>query len=116
MTRPLRLMTLHFSQIGFAEGFTFILGTSFKLRPEWLLRAPCDAALRQIVGAHLKCDFVSRQDADEVHAQLAGNVCQQAVPALDLHKEHRIGHGLYHDTFYFDDVFFGQASTPSLAV
>ena len=43
-------------------------------------------------------------------------MCQQAVPALDLHKEHRIGHGLYHDTFYFDDVFFGQASTPSLAV
>ena len=28
-TRPLRLMTLHFSQMGFTEGFTFMMLTSF---------------------------------------------------------------------------------------
>ena len=29
MTRPLRLITLHFSQIRFTDGFTFIAHTSF---------------------------------------------------------------------------------------
>lgn len=28
MTRPLRLMTLHLSQIGFTEALTFMLGVS----------------------------------------------------------------------------------------
>ena len=31
MTRPLRLMILHFSHIGFTEGLTFIVGSSNKI-------------------------------------------------------------------------------------
>ena len=31
ITRPLRLMTLHFSQIFFTEGLTFIKNTSFRV-------------------------------------------------------------------------------------
>ena len=31
ITRPLRLMILHFSHIGFTEGLTFIVGSSCKI-------------------------------------------------------------------------------------
>ena len=73
--------------------------------------------LRQIVGAHLQCDFVSGQDADEVHAQLSGNVGQQPVAALDLHQKHGVGHRLDNGALYFDDIFFVYSKPlPSLAL
>ena len=70
MTRPLRLMILHFSQMGFTEGLTFICVSSRFL----VLRAPCDAAARQVIGGQLNCHLVARQDANVIHAQLTGNM------------------------------------------
>ena len=76
-------MTLHFSQMGLTEGFTFMF-RNLLTGDARLFRAPCDAAPRQIVGAHLECDSVSGQDANVVHPQLSGNVGQQDVAALTL--------------------------------
>ena len=117
ITRPLRLMTLHFSQMGFTEGFTFMMLTSFskhKALPV-LLGTPGDPGLGQVVGRHFHRDFVAGQNADEVRPQLTGNMCQNTVAVglalfveqLDL--ENGVGHGLPYDTFYFNDIFFRQA-------
>ena len=38
MTRPLRLMTLHFSQMGLTEGFTFMFRTSLPATPDYFER------------------------------------------------------------------------------
>lgn len=71
MMRPLRLMILHFSQMGLTEGLTFML----KLPPLVplflsLLGAPSDAPLGQVIRRHLQSDLISWQDTDEVHPQL----------------------------------------------
>ena len=54
-------------------------------------------------------DFVSRQDSDKVHPQLAGNVGKQPVAVGQLHQELGVGEGLNNDAFDLDHVFFGQA-------
>ena len=41
-----------------------------------LFRAPSDAALGQIIGRHLQCYLIARQDPDEIHPQLAGDMSQ----------------------------------------
>ena len=76
MTRPLRLMTLHFSQIGFTEGFTFIVlfllflsCTPFP-NASALFETIGYAATGQVVRCKLNRDLISRQDANEIHADL----------------------------------------------
>jgi hypothetical protein len=108
ITRPLRLMTLHFSQMGFTEGFTFMMLTSFITQGASYLE-------RQVVGRHFHRDLVAGQDADEVGPQLAGNVSHNHMAVgltlfvEEFNLEHSVGHGLPNDTFYFDDIFFRQA-------
>ena len=85
-------MILHFSQIGFTDGLTFIAfylhhfyggmghgsetapaGASVtkRLRPLWLLGAPSNTTAGQVVGRHLNGDLVAGKNADKVHAELA---------------------------------------------
>lgn len=82
MTRPLRLITLHFSQIGFTEGFTFI--SSFLLYLSGTSRFSRTlhqrftrsfetigyTATGQVVRGKLNRDLIARQDANEIHADL----------------------------------------------
>jgi len=72
MTRPLRLMTLHFSQIGFTEGFTFIVLFLLFLSctPLPLFETIGYTATGQVVRCKLNRDLISRQDANEIHADL----------------------------------------------
>src|SRR3990172_6585885 len=81
-TTPFRRITLHFSQIGFTEGRTFIARRSPLLVPVG------DPAPGQVVGGELHLDLVPRQDPDEVHPHLAGDVGQDLVPGLQLDPEH----------------------------
>ena len=80
MTRPLRLMTLHFSQMGFTEGLTFIvLGL---LYPFLYDPAACPrtlhalfetvgyAATSQVIRCKLDRNLIPRQNANEIHADL----------------------------------------------
>ena len=82
MTRPLRLMTLHFSQIGLTEGLTFISALPpfpYRYEPCQPYTAPTlhalfetigDTATGQVVRGKLNRDLIARQDANEVHADL----------------------------------------------
>ena len=55
-----------------------------------LLGTPRNASLCQIVRAHFQCDLIARKDADEIHAQLAGDVSQDHMPARNLYLERRV--------------------------
>ena len=61
-------MILHFSQIFFTEGLTFIVKISF------LFRTPCYTTLRRIVYRHLDGDLVAYEDPDVILSELAGDM------------------------------------------
>ncbi len=81
ITRPLRLITLHFSQIGFTEGLTFISSLLFPflyaraavhhISVSVLFETISYTATSQVVRCKLNRDLVARQDANEIHADLA---------------------------------------------
>ena len=79
-------------------------------RRSFLLTSPGDPTTGQIVRRHLNGYFVSGQDADEVHAQLAGDVSQDDVAVSDVHMERGIGQGLGHNAFQLDHIVFCQSN------
>src|SRR5262245_19087532 len=72
-----------------------------------------DTTLRQVVGTHFDGDAVPGQDADEVHAHLAGHVREDPVPVLELDHEHRVRAGLDHLGLETEGVFLRHRATPS---
>ena len=79
MTRPLRLMILHFSQMGFTDGRTFIVIPSLSGS---VFAAPGDPASGQIIGREFNGNFIPGIDPDEVHPHLSGDMRQDLVPVL----------------------------------
>ena len=105
MTRPLRLMILHLSHIFLTDGLTFIKAASFS-GSEISFETVSDSAASQIVRRQFDGNFVARQNADEVHADLAGNVRQNFVAVFQFDLEHRVGQSLDDFAFDFDNVLF----------
>ena len=64
----------------------------------------------QIVGRHLNSYLVTGQDFDEIHTELAGNVCQNDVPIADVDIEHCVGQCIGYDAFNLDYVVFCQVN------
>ena len=118
MMRPLRLMILHFSQMGFTLGLTFMVvllslpiveNLFLKERCSFILlalAAPGDAPAGQIVQRELHGDLVTRQDPNEIHSKLPRNRCEYLVTVLELYLEHSVREGIRNDTFYFNNVLF----------
>ncbi len=84
ITIPLRLITLHFSQIGFTDGLTFMLiQSSFML---WLpnnhplFETVGYASAFQIVRRQFDRDPITRQNPDKVHPNFARHMSQHNVP------------------------------------
>ena len=73
-----------------------------------LLASPGDPTSGQIVGRHLQCYLVTGQDLNEVHTELAGNVCQNGVSIADVNIEHRIRQRISYDALNLDYVVFCQ--------
>ena len=110
MMRPLRLMILHFSQIGLTDGLTFIC--PFLLEFVFsTLAAPGNASPGEIIGRNFDFDFIARIDADEVHTDLAGDLSHDFMPAGQLDAEIRVRQRLDDDAFYLDIVALGQVLT-----
>ena len=55
--------------------------------------------------------FVTRQDPDEVHAELAGNVCQNDVSVANVDFEHSIRQCIGYDALNLDYVVLCQVIT-----
>ena len=105
-------MILHFSHMGLTDGLTFIL---FNLHMRTvvsylLLTSPSDPTLSQIIRRHLNGYLVTGQDSNEVHSQLAGNVCQNDVAVANVNFEHRIRQRIGNDALNFDYVVLCQDS------
>src|SRR5713226_4189811 len=64
-------------------------------------------AAGQIVRRELHGDFVSRQNADEILAHLAGKVCQNLELVFQLDAEHRVRQRLDHRCHDFNGVLLG---------
>src|SRR4029453_4455614 len=86
-TRPCRRITLHFSQILLTLGRTFMTIPS--------LVAIGDATSTEVIGRELHLDTITTDDADVMHAHLAGDVGQNLMAVLQLDTEHGVGEGFY---------------------
>ena len=53
-------------------------------------------------------DFITGQNLDKVHPELAGNMRQNGVPAADINGEHCIRQCIGNDALKFDYVVFCQ--------
>ena len=53
-------------------------------------------------------DFITGQNLDKVHPELAGNMRQNGVPAADIDGEHGIRQCIGYDALKFDYVVFCQ--------
>ena len=73
-----------------------------------LLASPCDPASGQIIGRHLQCYLVTGQDLNEIHTELAGNVCQNGVTVANVNSEHCIRQRIGYDALNLDYVVFCQ--------
>ena len=95
--------------MGLTDGLTFILfNLHMRMSSLNLLASPCDPALGQVIRRHLNGYFVTGQDLNEIHSELAGNVCQNGVPAADIDGEHGIRQCIGNDALKFDYVVFCQ--------
>jgi hypothetical protein len=105
ITRPLRRMILHFSQIALTDGLTFIfLFLLLALRPSFA--APGDPSAREIVGRQFNSYLVSGKNADVIHTQLSRYVRQYLVSIGQLDFEHRVRKGFYNRSFHLNRVLF----------
>ena len=73
-----------------------------------LLASPGDPTLSQIIRRHLNGYFVTGQDLNEIHSELAGNMCQNGVSIADIYLEHSIRQGIDYDALNLDYVVFCQ--------
>src|SRR5688500_10126853 len=112
MTTPWRRITLHFSQIVFTEGRTFI--SVFVS----LLVTPDDPTPGEVVRSDLHLHAIARENADAVHAQLSGAVGQHLVAAVELDAEHGVREGLVNDALHHERVFLllGQVKPPGVVM
>ena len=62
----------------------------------------------QIIGRHLYGYFVTGQDLDEIHSELAGNGCQNGVAVAEVYLKHCVGQIVGNDALNLDYVVFTQ--------
>lgn len=59
-------------------------------------------------------DFITGQNLDKVHPELAGNMSQYRVSVADVNGEHRIWQRIRYDALKLDYVVFCQVPLTSL--
>jgi hypothetical protein len=70
-----------------------------------LLKAVNDAALGEIVGAHLDADPIPGENSDVVHTHLSRYVGQDLYAVFDLYSKLGAGQILKNDAIEFDAAF-----------
>ena len=70
----------------------------------------------EVVGRQLDADPVARQDPDEVHPELAADVREDAVPVLQLDREHGVRQRLDDRALDFDRILLATADLAPLVL
>ena len=83
--------------------------SDFHLSASLLLASPGDAAACQVIRRHLNRDLVARENSDEVHPELSGNMCENDMSVSDVHLEHRVGQGFDDRALEFNYIIFSQS-------
>ena len=123
ITRPLRLITLHFSHIGFTDGRTFMgipplrdidcsSGMPGFARKASALAAPGDSTAGQIIGRELYGHFVAGIDANKIHAHFSADVRHDTVAIGQFDLKHSVRQRIDHLAIHFDYIIFGQKYDP----
>src|SRR6185312_10858487 len=68
-----------------------------------------DATPGEVIGTQLDAHGVAGQDADEVLAQLPGDMGENLVAILQSHLEHRVGQGEHYLALDLDRILLRQA-------
>jgi hypothetical protein len=76
-----------------------------------LLGAEDNPRTTQIVGREFHSHFIARQNADVVHAHLAGNVTEYHMPIFQFDPEGGIGEILKNLSLHLDGIVFGHISS-----
>ena len=69
-----------------------------------------DATPGEVIWGELNADGVTGKDANEVLAQLPGDVCEHFVPILQAHLEHRVREGKDDFSFDLNGILLWQAT------
>ena len=72
--------------------------------PPRLLAAPGNAAAGEVIGGHLHRYFVARQNPDEIHPELSGDMGQNLVPVSNVNLKRRVRQRFHDDAFHFDHI------------
>lgn len=65
-----------------------------------------NAALREVIGRHLKGDAIARQNSYTIAAQFAGQVSEDRSILIELNAEQPAREFFYYCSSYFYAVFF----------
>ena len=102
-------MILHFSQIFFTDGLTFIV----IYQPFLLFASPCDSAFGEVINLYLYFNLITWEYPNIVHSKFPRNVCSHYVTVGEFYLEVRIGQCLKYDAFKFHYIILWQ-NNPSV--
>lgn len=112
ITVPWRRITLQLSQRALMEALTFngssVVEAARQPGRNWLSQPVRDSAARQVVRGEFDPNTVPRQNSNEVHPKLPGNVGQHPMSVLKFNSEHGVRERLKNRTLYFDRVSLGH--------
>ena len=91
-----------------------VLRTARQPCSQMLFTSPGDPAAGQIIGRHLDCHLVARQDSDKIHPEFSGNMRQNRMTISNVHTESGVWQRFCYDAFQLNYVIFGQADSPPL--
>src|SRR6056297_1302542 len=101
MMRRWRRITLQLSHIGLTLGRTFMVALYW-----FALLVPIrDPTPGEVVGGEFHLHLVAGEDADVVHAHLAGDVRQDFVPVVERDLEHGVRKRFEDLAFQHDRIF-----------
>ena len=82
----------------------------FGLGQVFLFTAPCDPAACKIIRTHLDRALITRENPDEIHPELSGNMRKYYVTVSYIDLEHCIRQRFDHRTLQLNNIIFSQTT------
>ena len=112
MTRPLRRMTLHLSQIFFTLGLTFMT-LPLSCAYLFLLVSVNDPTSGEVVRTQLHDYTIFRKDANVVLSHLSADVREDFMPVREFNSKHCIWQSFSHGALDLNGTIFFRQALPT---
>ena len=83
-----------------------IANVFYNLSGCFLFVSPDDSALCQVIGGHLKGNFIARKDPDEILSQLSADMSKDDCSVFQFYAEKCIGEFFNNNAFEFNNICF----------